>query len=741
MSDTPPPDDAARTAGESVPAEEDPKGRTTSSSTDGTAEEDGPVSESDALKSLASGGGESEAGRTEAIRAGAIADRIAERLNADASGTRIGTLALFNDTVSFGGGFNTEGGRAASARLSATGTVPLAEDEIAAYTESYVQPERYDEALDVLCERHLLVLTGTPGSGRTAAAVNLLAEALTLDSASDGGCHRVLDGASIVSADWEPPAERSGCLAEWDSRTTGLSARGLLSAASKLRAAGAHLVLIGGPELEAIVSGPDGDGLGRHQLVPVDPLTVLERVVLGHGAEPERQAELAALLRASGAVAALQERPLAAHAVRLATVIRSEGDLGAAVAALRDPSDQVHTWFRSHHEPDAIAFALAVAVLENSGYLTVADAAIRLRAALSPEEQAPADVRFRDRMAQDQPWVELSFPDAGEMPGPPRVRFRSPLLSQVVLTYAWTALDGHREAISQWLRRLLGHSDLEIRAQAAVAGGVLARADFRFAVHRFVKSWAGSTSWPVRQAAATAIGVAGSVPATAEPVWDLLHQWARGGGSAYERRLASTAATAVGGLLGRNSPDRALGLLRSALDRGDDWGTLTPVAWGGVHLLHQGLVTEVLSAYLNWSEPQDRSPMVVKTLSAFVFAVSTPYTSSVPDGAPGPGGAVDGVPLLLSALPLHRRAMAELWGRALARKPVQESAFEALREWVDSSSVAHPGTEASLRTLVLDIARLPGKHRERLHWWLMKWAGDRVRPSGRAEKLARALED
>lgn len=740
MSKEPLPDEAVHITGGSGPVSEDPThGTPMSPATDSTTDEDGPVSESDALRSLAAGGGESEAERAEALRAGAIADRIAERLNADASGTRIGTLALFNDTVSFGGGFNLGAGRGPAAPRGSTGTVPLAEDEITEYTDLYVQPERYDEALDALCKRHLLVLTGSPGSGRTAAAVNLLAEALVLNSSSDGGCHRLLDAVSIVSPAWEPPAERSACIAVLDGCPDGLSARGLAGAASKLRAAGAHLVLIGGPEVEAAVSGPGGDDLAWHGLSPVDPLAVLERRILGHGADPERRGELMALLDASGALTALREQPLASHAVRLASVVTAGGDLAAAVTALRDPSDQVYTWFRTHHEPEAIAFALAVAVLEGSSYLTVADAALRLRQALSPEEPTPPDVRFRDRLEQDQPWIELVFPGPGELPGSPRVRFRSALVRHVVLTYAWTTLDGRREAVLQWLRRLLGHSDLEVRAQAAVASGVLARSDYHYAVHRFVKSWAGSTSWPVRQAAATAIGVAGSTPATADPVWELLHQWAGGGHSAYERRLAGTAATAVGGLFGRNAPDRALGVLRSALDRGDDWGTLTPVAWGGVNLLHQGRTQEVLTAYLHWSQPQDQSPMVLKTLSAFVFAASTPYTSAVP-GAAGPEGAVDGVPLLLSVLPHHRRALAELWGRALARKPVQEPAFAALRGWIDTYADSCPGGPAPLRTLVLDIARLPGKHRERLHWWLTKWAGDREHPSARAEDLARALE-
>lgn len=102
MSEETSPLEAMRESDERAPAEETapPPARP-------GIEEDGPVSESDALRSLASGGEESGAERAEALRAGAIADRIAERLNGDASGARIGTLALFNESVTFGGGFNS----------------------------------------------------------------------------------------------------------------------------------------------------------------------------------------------------------------------------------------------------------------------------------------------------------------------------------------------------------------------------------------------------------------------------------------------------------------------------------------------------------------------------------------------------------------------------------------------------------------------------------------------------------
>ncbi|MEU2117181.1 hypothetical protein ABZ567_16350 [Streptomyces sp. NPDC016459] len=705
----------------------------------GVTEQDGPVSESDALRSLTEGSASDDAERSDAQKAGAIADLIAQRLNADASGTRIGTLALFNDTVSFGGGFHSGGERSGRAAHRGGGSVlPLGAAELVDHTELFVQPDGYDSALTALGERRLLVLTGPSGSGREAAAVNLLAEALALGGADGGGaCHRLLDPASVLAPDWEPPSKDSGYLVAVEDGAAGARdfealPRRLPAVVAALRAHGCHLVLTGGQDLAVAVRGDGAESVALHALAPVDPVAVLERRVLGHGGAPEARAELRAMLDSEGVVAALREMPAARHAARLAADISAGRDVAAAAAALRDPSDQVRTWFDRHRNPEAVAFALAAAVLEDSGYLTVAEAAVKLRAALSLPEPALPDVRFRDRLGDEQQWIRL---DADGF-GPPRVRFRNAMLGQVVLIYAWTGLDGWREALLTWLRRLLDHSDLEVRARAAVAAGILAWADHHYAVHRFLTTWAASDSWQLRQAAATALGVAGSRDDSAEAVWDLLHGWARGGSSVRQRRLAGTAANTAGGLLGRKAPERAVAVLHDALDRDGDWGTLPSVAWGGVHLVHQGRAGELLDAYLDWSEPQDLSPMVVKSLSAFLFAAGRPYE---PTGD-GPVDGVSGVPLLLSGLPDHEEAVAELWARALARRPMQEKALLALRDWIDVYA-ARGGrrTLEALNRLLWDISRKRGSHRERLLWWLDTWARDRDSPSPNAALLHAAL--
>ncbi|GHE09245.1 hypothetical protein [Streptomyces alanosinicus] len=715
-------------------------------------EHDGPVSEKDALRSLAEGSRRDDAERSEALRAGAIADEIARRLNADTSGTRIGTLALFNADVSFGGGFHTGGARPGGPRPGGVSVLAMAAADIADHTELFVAPESYGEALDALCEQRVLVLTAAPGSGREAVAVNLLGEALAMEGGG-AGCHLLLRPAAVLEADWEPPVKNSGYLAALDdgpgadstvtSAFSGGHAPGTVQWAAivaALRASGCFLILTGGHDLDVLAAGTGGDQVARHALVPVDPVAIVERRVLGHGGTPDAYADLHGLLERTGAATALREQPTARSAARLASVIRADGDVTAEVARLRDPSEQVRDWFNRYRAPDAVAFALAAAVLEECGYLTVADAAVQLRRALVAPEAAPPDLRFGDRLGHEQQWIRLDAPAEGGF-APPRVRFRNALLSQAIMAYAWNLLDGRRDAVLGWLRGLLNHRDLQVRARAAVAAGVLARTDPQYAVHRFLTTWAGSTSWPLRQAAATALGVAGSHPETADAVWELLHQWARGDASAHQRRLAGTAANAVGGLLGRAAPDRAVAVLRGALDREDDWGTLPSVAWGGIHLIHQGQTTAVLEAYLDWSAPQDLSPMVVKSLSAFVFAVSQPYEKPVIDTPDDRGHTrVPGVPVLLSDLPRYHDRLTELWVRALARRPVQDSALEALHAWIDDYADKTPGSLHAIGALLSSVARRPGQHGERLTWWLEKWAHDRDKPSAGSARLLRTLD-
>ncbi|OIK24717.1 hypothetical protein [Streptomyces malaysiense] len=707
---------------------------------------DGPVNETEALRLLTLGGQEAQE-RAEADHAASIADRIAERLREQAPGLSIHNLTLFNDTVSFRGGL-AFGGAAGRAGRAGSGLVPITEDVRNAQVEHFVAPSRYPEILDALGEHRLVVLAVGPGSGRYATAVNLLAEALALHVADGppGGCHEVTDLGAATAHDWVPPHENAGYLLTLEEAAQDIvrdiDLSWLRATAAKVAKTHSFMVVVTGAPRGALARAAEESPYVCVELGDLDLVEVVRHRVLGPAPEPVRAARLERELSACRALDALREQPRLEVAVRIARALRTGRDLAAEVARLRDPSGQVHQWFLRNEgregqgDAAAICFALAAAVHDGMTYLTVADAALKLHTAVVDPAPDPAAIRFAARLAQEQPWLTMASPD-GSPNAAPRLRFRNPLLPQAVLSYAWTHLDGFRAPLVDWLRVSLWRApDPAVRAQAAVAAGILAWSDPHHALHRFLKAWAGSKSVPIRQGAATALAVVAQRAEHTAWVWALLEQWVGTGGSALDRRLAKTAATAVRGLLGRQDPRRALAVLRAALDWGDDWGHLAPVAWSSAHLIDQGAEREVLAALLAWSAPQDLSPMVAKTLSVFLFTVLQPYGG---DGAAGPPAGRP--PRLLTAAPGLGPELEELWARALARKPVQDRALEALRVWIDQYASRDRAAFESLRVLLTKIARRPGKHRQRLDYWLARWAADPARPSPTAARLLHAVRE
>ncbi|MBC9729377.1 hypothetical protein [Streptomyces sp. TRM68367] len=708
-------------------------------------DEDGPVNESDALLLLASGGQDAEE-RAEAERAASIADLIAARLREQTSGLSIRNLTVFNDSVSFSGGLAVGGARSRGGGKGAEGAggglVPIAEDVQDAHVENFVPPSRYLEILESLGERYLVVLAVAPGSGREATAVNLLAEALALHAtdAPPGGCHRITDPAAVTGHGWSPPHKNAGYLLLLED-TAGEAARTLdlnwlTATGSALKEVRSFMVVVTGMPQGALARAADESSYVCVELGDVDLVAVVESHVLGPAPEAPAETRLRRALADSGAVDALHEQPRPEVAVRIAMALRAGRDLAAEVGRVRDPSEQVHQWFLRHEDPVDTCFALAAAVHEETGYLTVADAALKLHTAVAGTAPGAGTIRFAERLVHEQPWLTVA-PPKGSTDAASQVRFRSPLLKQAVLSYAWTRLDGYRAPLIDWLRVSLWRDpDPEVRAKAAVAAGILAWNDPEHALHRFLRAWAGSKSVPIRQGAATALAVVAQRAELTAWVWEMLEQWVSTGGTAMDRRLAKTAATAVRGLLGRQDPRRALAMLAAALDWRDDWGNLAPVAWSAVHLIDNGQEREVLDAFLTWSAPQDVSPMVSKTLSAFLFTALQPYAG---DDTPGPSAGRQ--PRLLSRARELQPELEELWARALARKPVQDRALEALRVWIDQYASRDRSAFESLRLLVRGIALRPGKHRQRLEYWLARWAADPARPSPAAARLLHTVRE
>ncbi|MCG5214046.1 HEAT repeat domain-containing protein [Streptosporangium sp. KLBMP 9127] len=706
-------------------------------------DDDAPLSEKDALRALRRGGADD----AESAQAAAIAARVTERLQRDSLGVRIDTLALFNDSVSIGGGFTMAG----HSRGTGDTTIKVNKKRLARWTESYLRPPRWDDALDVLRNRGLLILALSPG-GRKTTGFNLLAE--VLKTHAEGECYRIVDSSALDGSNW--PAAGSGYLLVLDdgsSGTAGLSMdtideQWIDDTAAILQESKSFMILVTGPPRGTLVEAAARSGHIMTSLGLVDPVHIVQSHAFDVPPTPEEIAELHRKLADSRALELLREVPRPRNAVHLAAVIRSGGDLAAGVESLRDPTDQVHAWFSQFRSPEVTSFALAAATLEEATYLTVSDAAMTLYGMLTPDTGSPADLRFRERLESDHPWIQVSVTaeETGRTKGSalPRVRFVNPLVQQAILGYAWTYLDGYRPTMLAWLRRLMTHPDIDVRARASVAAGVIAWSDHSHAVNRYLRQWAGNESPALRQGAATALGVVGGNRDLAEAVWVLLESWVAEKDTPFQRRLSLTAATTLGGWLGAQQPARATTALRTMLDR-EDWSTLPPVGRSLLHLIEQGCASEVLSALLTWSEPQDSSPMVTKSLSAFVFMASQPAPAEYPGGgalswtASSPGDPP--LPLLLANAREHLPQLVELWARALARKPAQTQALDALREYLDKYADHDRTAFSNIYDILLAVAARPGRHRERLDYYLDGWARAGKNPSGSAARIHHALRN
>ncbi|WP_052422361.1 hypothetical protein [Nonomuraea candida] len=684
----------------------------------------GPLSEQDALQALR-GKGEDEAERAEAARLASIAASFMEQLTDDSRGMRIGTVALFNDKVDFGGGFNI-GGEERRARPAKTTIRP---PRLARWTEGYVPVPRFDKALRILAEHRLLILALPPG-GRRATSLNLLARVLR--DHQGGACFEVYDASKLSDGQWKSEAD-SGYLVH-DGVATGLDPslideQWIEDMTVSLHENKSYLVLVTGPPRGALVQAGGGTAQVLTDLGQLDAIRLIERRVLGRGPAPEESAELRRRLDEAGAHELLREDHRPRTALRLGDAIREGADLAACVQELRNPTGRVHEWFTRHRTSETVSFALAAAVLDGATYLTVSDAAAALYERLVLPVEAPFDLRFREHIATEHPWVRL-LPGSGETPGDvaPRVRYDNPLVRQAVLGFAWTYLDGQRSALVRWMRQLVTHADIDVRARVSVAAGIIAWSDYSHALHRYLMSWAENPSLVVRQSAATALDVAGGHPHLTEAVWLLLETWVAEADTAEQRRRGVTAAATLGGSLGVAQPERAVEALRVLLDREDDWGTLLPVGSALFRLVEGGCTGEVLAGLLAWSQPRTSAEFVAKALSAFVFLAARPAESA----------GTSGVPLLLAGAERHRPELTELWARALDRKPAQDQALETLRDYLDEHADRDNQAYRNARRLVLAVADRSERHRERLRHHLGAW----TRATGRPDHpTARVLAD
>ncbi|HKS48924.1 MAG TPA: hypothetical protein VJT49_28220 [Amycolatopsis sp.] len=671
-----------------------------------------PATREQALTSLVS-----DASELSSVRFGKIISEGISRL------AGVSTVNVFQGDFTVGGDFVSG---APTSRRSSAGRptrVRLEPKELVERTEYFVPPPGFEQSVEMLTDNNLLILSGPAGTGRYTRAVATLYEAMRRTGRDPEVVK--LTGSVLGNLTWRVPQRGCGLLVVDEPGKNGSCAAekitdGWLSqAADRLAENESFLVAVTGPVRGALLTASLRAEFVLEDPELPDPLEIVRRRVSGE--VPWVASDLDLRLSDAGLEEVLAERDdpgfATRAAVNLAEALRSPGETGLTevVAKLSNPEDQVRAWLENDPDPAEIAFVLATAVLEGASYLYVADAAVALYRQLSTGTASLTPRYLRWLMAEYR-WIELVDPQE-DQGGPPALRFKQAHVRAVVLAMTWFELDGARTKILSWLKGLAEHSDVEVRARAAQAAGILADNDFEHGVHQYLLPWATARSKPLRQSAALGLNVAGALGGHAESAWSYVEQWADLVRSGNMRNLPATAGLAVGGPLGTRDPGRALRVLRTLVYDGN-WALLEPIAMSTQTLLEAGRAAEVLDALLEWTEPVSTEEATVKALTMFAFAVS-PEESS------------DDHPLLMDTARQHRSALPELWGRALANESARPLALDALRSWVRIAD-RDPAMRATVLDVIGGIADRSITDFDRLLHALRGWARDPNDPSDAA---------
>jgi hypothetical protein len=601
----------------------------------------------------------------------------------------------------------------ASRRTAKIQIDPKTIEELSAY---FVPAAGFESGVSMVNGNNLLLLSGPARTGRRTRALATLVEVMR--RAELGPEIFELTGDVLGNMTWRVPRERCGLIVidrprgQHTFAAESISDDWLTYAADRLSEHCSFMVVVTGPVRGSLATAPKRPDFVLEELELPDPIEIVRKRVLGTVpwlSEEELDRRLGQTLLAE----ILDERDDPAFAARaaagVAEVLRVDGDLAGVVAGLRNHDEQVSEWLATDPDQADIAFVLATAALEGSTYLNVADAAVALYRELA-SGLATVSPRYLRKLMSERTWIEY-VAQPGDPAAPLVVRFRHSRLRPAVLGLSWFELDGARAKILQWLTKLAGHADVEVRARAAGAAGILASNDFEHGLHSYLMPWSDAKPATLRQSAALGLNVVGNVGDHTEAVWSHIERWAHldGYDEHTSSNLPATAALAVGGPLGVENPRRALRVLRTLVCNGH-WGLMEPAALSTHLLLEAGRIDEVLDALKEWTEPATDEEPVVKALTMFAFAA----------GEEGSGETGSEQPVLLPSAWKHRDTLPELWGRALSCEPVRPLAMWALREWVRAAD-----TDPNARGVVLDmLAGIAdrsdddfGRMRHALHGW------------------------
>ncbi|WP_194895400.1 hypothetical protein [Catenulispora pinisilvae] len=476
------------------------------------------------------------------------------------------------------GGATISGGLHIHAAGSVRGTRafgPVRTDLLAEIISWYAAAPHDAEIRSTLRERHVVVIRGVQGSGRSTTALKLLSEFapgqvewLTVDSGLD----------DVTDARIKPG---HGYLGDLGSTGRSLGEADLDRLSEDLRQREAYCVLL--PP-----AGETGNCPAvylREHAAPSQGTVLDQRIEAVRSqprrVEPEAHATLTELSRDRELWALLGSDPGPAEEAWLAELITrlvaGECDRQSALGAWSELIDQrIGEWLTDlpqgvdlHRHRAAVgefAFRLSLAVLNGSPANLVAEAGERLAWELyttaNPRLTPGRNVFTQlddDRMARSRATLRDGAITVGDSSAPTRLlNYRDDRLPVRLLAAVWGSRPNLRRPILHWLQDLSQDRRPDVWMRAALAIGLVTSWDFAYCYHEAIEAWAGSESAKQRLVAAAALNQAARDESTGAAVATVLRTWARGD----KPELMWTATVAFGYGDGASDLSTVLRLLR-----------------------------------------------------------------------------------------------------------------------------------------------------------------------------------
>lgn len=291
---------------------------------------------------------------------------------------------------------------------------------------------------------------------------------------------------------------------------------------------------------------------------------------------------------------------------------------------------------------------------------------------------------------------------------------RDPGLRGAVVDVAWHEFDSTRPAILDWLNDLAGSLEQPDRRAAAETAGVLAHHDFERVCARLIDGWAGSSRWPLRQAAAWALVLAHKGGRVAPAVRSRIRDWAHGRRN-YQR---DTAARIYASGLQQPVLDWSLADLRRIAE---DRMQQRPTRVGNGHELWSPVSESLIAEGINQLYAEERAGRILRELGAWTGHPSLRRHAAAALLALNWRTAENGrtttpeLMVRLIAKDVDTGTLARIWGSALLDSSTAVAAWRAFLGWLGHADL-DDGLRLPISELVAELtASPPLRRRLRFH--------------------------